>query len=64
MELTGTLGGTIFVEKRVSNLAGHISNQIILTSKNLNGKETVVRLNKPEALKLLSSITENVDKLI
>jgi len=64
MELTGTLGGAIFVEKRVSNLAGHITNQIILTSKNLNGSETVVRLNKPEALKFLSSLTDNLDKLI
>ena len=64
MKLTGTLGGTILVGKRVSNLAGHISNQIVITSKNLNSNETVIRLNKSEALKLLSSITENIDKLI
>ena len=61
--ITGTLGNRVEVKSYVANLAGHISNQVRLNVKTTEGVNTQVKLNKKEALQLISELKEQVKNL-
>ncbi len=60
---TGTLGNKVGVKSYVANLAGHISNQVRLNIESTEGENTQVKLDKKEALELLSELEQQVKNL-
>ncbi len=61
--IKGTLGNTVNVKSYVANLAGHISNQVRLNIESTEGENTQVKLDKKEALELLSELEQQVKNL-
>jgi hypothetical protein len=59
----GTLGNKVGVKSYIANLAGHVSNQIRLNIESTEGEKTQIKLDKKEALELLSELKQQIKNL-